>query len=205
MISTARGRFSISATRGAPPYSPSRVQGSSPAQVTRSRVVWNAATAPPRLGLGLHQSHHDALKLGGVLGLADQNDLKLSVVQLHPLGVGPLEASHRHGVAHHPEEEIPLLGAPIVLHPQAVGLKGGQPGRPLQQIRQVAEDILKWLGRIVGHVGKGAEGGHIDKVRPVEAPHIHRPWHPPPATSIRPASWGRWRFREKSLVVPAGI
>ena len=46
MISTARGRFSISATRGAPPYSPSRVQGSSPAQVTRSRVVWNAATAP---------------------------------------------------------------------------------------------------------------------------------------------------------------
>ena len=32
---------------------------------------------PTRLGLGLHQPHHDALELGGILGLTDQELLEL--------------------------------------------------------------------------------------------------------------------------------
>lgn len=67
----------------------------------------------------------------------------------------------------------PLHGASVVLDGQVVALEqGAQLGGSLQQIGQVAEGVLEGLGGVVGHVGKGAEGGHIDEKAVVEHPNV---------------------------------
>ena len=121
----------------------------------------------------LHQVSEDALELGGILGEADEDHFKQAVVQ-RDIVPSALEASHRDGVAHHAVDKIPLFPARVGLHRQVVGVEVGQTSGPLQHIGQMAEEVFEGLGGVVGHVGKGAEGGHIDKILVVEAAHIHQ-------------------------------
>ncbi|MPN31584.1 hypothetical protein SDC9_179058 [bioreactor metagenome] len=50
--------------------------------------------------------------------------------------------------------------------------EGTQPGGGLHQIGQMAEGVFKRLRRAVGHVGKCAEGRHIDEGPLVEPAHV---------------------------------
>ena len=96
-------------------------------------------------------------------GLAHQNHLKQAVVQLHPVGGQISHSGYRVGVAHHAVEEVVLQHLPVVLHLHVVGSDGRDGGNPRHDIGQMAESLFQILRGIIGHLGKGPEGGHIDK------------------------------------------
>ena len=114
----------------------------------------------------------EALQVDGRLGHPQQQQLKGSVVHLHPAGIQLHDAAQGGGVAHGSEDELPLEGLLSRLHPAAVGPQGVQILHALQNIGEVTQSVLGGLWHGVGAAGKGPEGGHIGKVSVVVAAHI---------------------------------
>ena len=121
---------------------------------------------------GAEQSLKPGPDVEDVHGFAHQNDLEQAVVQVHPVGGQILDPTHGVGVAHHTIEKVILNGLAVVFQLQMVGGDGGQGRDPSHDIGQVSKGVFQLLGGIVCHLGKGPEGGHIDKGAVVEGPNV---------------------------------
>ena len=144
------------------------------------------------MGLGAGEAHHTAvfgqflggeggengLPVLGGLGGADEQGLKLAIVQAHQVPGQVDHAADGHGVGHHAVDELPfhlqaLVGGDLHL----VAGEVHQPPRPLQHIGQVAQQVFGGLGGGVGHVGEQPEGGDVEKLPSAQVPHVDGPGH----------------------------
>lgn len=81
----------------------------------------------------------------------------------------------------------------------------GQLTHSFQHIGRVAQRVFQRLGNGVRRLGKGAEGGNVNKITLVELPHVDgRGDAAGDDAAGATLSLGRWRLAAKSLVVPAG-
>ena len=94
------------------------------------------------------------------------------------LAGGQADAADGIGVADHAEIEVVLQGVPVVFDLHVVRGDGGEGGDARHHIGQVAEGVLQVLGRLVGHLGKGPEGGHIDEGAAIELADVAGPGDP---------------------------
>ena len=106
------------------------------------------------------------------LGLADQGQLEKAVVQLDLFRRKLHHPAQRGGVAHRPEEELPLDQVPVHLRLQGDGLQKRQLPGAFQHIGQVAQGSLHLGGRLIRGLGKGPKGGHIQKPPPLKAAQV---------------------------------
>ena len=127
------------------------------------------------------QGGEDGLPVLAVFRPPDQDDFKPPVVQQHLIPGQAHQPPHRHGVAHHAIDEVPLrLPAAIGAHPHVVAGDVGQLAHPLQHIGEVPQQVFIHLGGGIGHVGEQPEGGHIGKGVPLRQAHVDVPQHPLP-------------------------
>ena len=118
------------------------------------------------------QGRDEVLQVQGGFGHPQQDQLEHAVVHVHPLGVQLHQAPQGGGVAHRAEDEVPVEGLAVGLHPAAVGPQGVQILDALQNVCKVTQGVLRLLGRGVGRLGKGPEGGHIGEIPSVMGPQI---------------------------------
>lgn len=77
-------QFSTTLISWLPPYSPSSVQGMGFSAVNFRWEAWKESTAPDWGGLLSDKGLEAVSEVGDAGGLADQNDLKQTVIQHHP-------------------------------------------------------------------------------------------------------------------------
>ena len=109
------------------------------------------------------------MQVQGGLGHPQQQQLKEAVVHLHPAGVQFHQAPQGGGVAHRAEDELAVQHLAVGLDVGGVGPQAVQIVEALQNIGEMAQGVFRLLGRVVGRLGKGAEGGHVGEISVVEA------------------------------------
>ena len=116
--------------------------------------------------INIHQGGEDALKLDDIGCLADQHDLKLTIIEAEIL-----EFQHsRDGgsIADHAEQEVILNDFSVILDLHAKRTDRRQEGHAVQQICHVSDDVLDILRRFIDSLRKSTERGNIQKVAVVE-------------------------------------